>query len=89
MSNAFKRDLRAGRMQPSRRRGDSKAERGAGEGGIGRGQLPAEPALPMEQLFHGRSRSRALSGVVHTKSRRTCGDASGPITAPHPAWPFP
>lgn len=32
MSNAFKRDLRAGRMQPSRCRGDSKAERGAGEG---------------------------------------------------------
>lgn len=40
MSNAFKRDLGAGRMQPSRRRGDSKAERGAGEGGTAGGQLP-------------------------------------------------
>lgn len=75
MSNAFKRDLGAGRMQPSRRRGDSKAERGAGEGGTARGERGAAAsscngatfffffcrAVPAAALF---------SGAVHTKSRR-------------------
>lgn len=65
MSNAFKRDLGAGRMQPSRRRGDSKAERGAGEGGTARGERGAAASSCNGATFfffflHGRSRSRAL-----------------------------